>query len=57
VKKICKCAEEAKSKQGRSQPNTAGGGGKTISGGGQIFIIFFKFEVKNRCKSIEEAKA
>jgi len=33
-----------------------GGGGRKKFRWGQIFMIFLKFEVKNRRKSVEEAK-
>jgi len=43
--------------QGRSQRNTAeGGGGNKISGGSKYLSSFLKFEVKNRRKRAEEAK-
>jgi len=41
--------------QGRSKSNTAGGA-KKISGGAKYLSSFLKFEVKNNCKSVEEAK-
>jgi len=43
--------------QGCSQPNTAGEGGEKMLGGAKYLSPFLKVEVKNRCKSAEEAKA
>jgi len=41
--------------QGRSQPNTAGGGGtKIISGGAKYLSSFLKFEVKRKRKNAEK---
>jgi len=42
--------------EGRSQPNYSQGGEK-ISGGAKYLSSILKFEVKNRRKSAEEAKA